>query len=127
MERLMTDTFNALELAVLDWHRTYYNNDRLSAQINSAILVERDWTKHGFYINFEIDKQLPTLILNDFSVLNHHGANWPLIGPFIHSPYIDIEAGSELWGKEGYIYCIEMFTFGDFFNENIGEFILSYP
>ena len=122
----MTDTFNALELAVLDWYRTHYNNDRLTAQINSARLVERDWTKHGFYITFEIDKQLLALILNDFSGLNHHGARWPLIGPFIISPDIDIEAGSMLWGKDGYINCIEMFTFGDFFNEKISEFILSF-
>ena len=33
--------------------------------------------------------------------------------------------GSILWGSEGYINCIEMYGFGDYFREDIREFELS--
>jgi hypothetical protein len=111
--------FNKLELAILEWLRKNYNHRQLSAQIDTARFVKRNWTKVGFFVYFEVSKELEPIDLRDF------GTNgWPIDGPFLESEDIENGGDSIIWGKEGYLNCIEMFAYGDFFNEQVTNFEL---
>ena len=79
--------------------------------------MKRNWTKVGFYVDFEVPKNLAPL---DMTIFKH----FPIEGPTIESDDIELYGGAILWGKDGYIDCIEMFCFGDFFNKEIHEFNL---
>jgi hypothetical protein len=89
-----------------------------SAQIESARLVKRNWTKVGFYVDFEVSRDASPLNLNDF------GGHWPISGPQLRSADIQFGGGSILWGKDGRANCIEMYAHGDFFNEDVRVFEL---
>src|SRR5436190_24205396 len=115
----MPEDFNELELAILTWFRMHYKNERLSAQIESAKFLNREWTKVGFFVKLKISTELPPIDLRDF---NDH---WPIDGPNIQSADIEHGGGSILWGKEGYIDQIEIYAFGGYFNEKVNEFSLS--
>ena len=115
---MMSEDFNKLELAVLAWFKNHYKDKHLSAQIESAKLINREWTKVGFWIYFTVSNETPQIDLNDFQ------DHWPINGPSIQSTDIQHGGGSILWGKDGYINCIEMYAFGDYFNEQVKEFIL---
>lgn len=106
--------FTDLERAVLDWYLKHYQDKSLTEQIRSARFIKREWTKVGYYTSFEVNKSLPKL--------THE---FPLDGPGIISPQIDIEALTLLWGEEGYISCIEMVSYGEAFGEIVSEFKLS--
>lgn len=41
---LPANDFNVLERAVLDWLKTRYDNERLSAQVDAALFNRREWT-----------------------------------------------------------------------------------
>ncbi len=82
----MFEDFNDLERTILNWFRTHYNNERLSAQIASVKVLDRRWTKVGFYIDLKVSKKLPVIHLSDFE------GSWPIHGPAIFSP--DIENGA---------------------------------
>ena len=112
--------FNKLERAVLEWYKEHYQNKELSAQIDAAKFVRREWTKVGFYVAFEVPRSLDAVDMNKV------GGNWPVDGPHIESPQIDIGALCLLWGKEGYMNCIEMVAYGENFAENVEDFELRY-
>ncbi len=67
----------------------------------------------GFYVDLEVDKSLPTLKMEDY------GGNFPISGPGIESEDIHHGGGSLLWGRDGYIDCLEMFAYGDYFKEQV--------
>ena len=99
--------FNDLERAVLAWMIQKYENPELTAQINSAVFRRREWTEVGFYIYFDVPKELAPIDLGQF------GGNWPIQG-----------AVSMVWGTDGLANCIEMAAFGSYFNEHVREFQL---
>ena len=99
----MTD-FSKLELAILEWLRKNYNHRQLSAQVDAAKFVKRDWTKVGFFVYFEVSKELEPISLSDF------GDGWPIDGPFLESKDIEYGGESIIWGTDGYIDCIEMYA-----------------
>lgn len=111
--------FNELEAAVLNWCSRHYANERLTAQVESARFIKREWTVVGFYVYFDVSHELSPLDLKDFN-------GWPIGGPNIRSPDVHYGGGTMLWGwdREGYINCIEMFAFGDQFNEHVRVFSL---
>ena len=115
----MADDFNELELAVLEWFKRTYTISQLTAQIEDARLLKRDWTGAGFYVHFEVSRELEPINLDDFE------GHWPINGPSIRSDDIQYDGGTILWGTDGYIDCIEMYAFGLFFNEKVNEFVLS--
>jgi hypothetical protein len=114
----MPEGFNELETAILNWFQDHYANRELSAQIESARLVKRKWTKVGFYVDFEVSRDALLIDVNDF------GGHWPINGPQLQSADIQFGGGSLLWGKDGRADCIEMYAHGDFFNEDVGVFEL---
>jgi hypothetical protein len=75
----MPEGFNELETAVLNWFQDHYANRELSAQIESATLVNRNWTKVGFYVDCEVSKDVLLIDVNDF------GGHWPINGPQLQS------------------------------------------
>lgn len=109
------DGFNRLEIEILNWIKEHYNDKLLNSQINSAKFVKREWTKVGYYVNFEIDKSLGKI---DFKSSN-------INGPFIKTTEIQDGGGTIIWEKDGFIKCIEMFAYGNSFNEEISDFELT--
>lgn len=111
------DDFNALEKAVLEWIGNEYDDPILNEQIKHAKFVKRQWTGAGSFIYFEVPNILAPL---DPAVFE----SFPFGDVTIVSEDIDLCGAAILWGKNGYINCIEMFCFGDFFNEEIRQFKL---
>ena len=113
------DSFSELESAILEWFKHTYANDQLNAQIDTAKFLKRVWTRVGFYVYLEVPKELDTINLNDF------GKKWPINGPEITSNDIQYGGGTILWGKDGHITCIEMYSYGKYFNKVVNKFELS--
>ena len=114
----MVEDFNELEVAILEWFKFTYANAQLTEQIESAKFLRRDWTGVGFYIYIEIPRQLQPIHLDDFE------GHWPIDGPNLASDDIQYGGSSILWGTDGYIDCIEMYAYGEFFNKTVNEFKL---
>ena len=110
--------FNNLETQIFEWFKNKYPDSILAQQLDSAKLCNREWTKVGFWVEFEVDKNLPKL---DMKV---YGGGFPIDGPEIKSKDVDCDGGSLLWGKDGYINCLEMYAHGDYFKEQVGDFEL---
>ena len=109
----MPQGFNELETSILRWMQDYYGNPALSAQIESAKLVKRKWTGVGFYVYLDVSRETLPVDVDDFE------GWWPIRGPDLRSEDIHLEGSSILWGEGGWIDCIEMFAYGDFFNEDV--------
>ncbi len=43
----MSNGFNKLELAILEWLKTIYNDQDLSVQVDLANFSKREWTKYS--------------------------------------------------------------------------------
>jgi hypothetical protein len=99
---------NRLEKAVLNWVSENSDNSALTAQIATATLTKREWTKVGFHIEITVDSNCSAVDLS-----------FPISGP-------EIEHGacSLIWGKNGYINGIELAAYGDFFGEVVSQFSL---
>jgi hypothetical protein len=91
----MPEGFNEFETAILRWFQLHYGHRELSAQIQSARLVKRNWTKVGFYVNFEISRKASPINLNDFA------GHWLIFGPQLRSADIQLGGGLMLWGQDG--------------------------
>ncbi len=115
----MSQDFNELETAVLNWLKRTYAYAPLSAQIDSAKLSKREWTKVGFFVYLDVPKNLEPISLDNL------GGYWPLDGPHLKSNDIEFGGDTILWGTDGYIDCIEMFAYGSFFNESVVAFELT--
>ena len=115
----MPEGFNELETAILVSFQRHYRNERLSAQIESARFVERHWTGVGVFVSFEVSKELPSVDLNDFRDY------WPIDGPGLRSADIQNGGATMLWGEGGYADCMEMYAYGDYFNEHVKDFELT--
>lgn len=112
----MDSGFNNLEKAVLQWVIEHYKDPIVTAQIQTARLVHREWTKVGFWVQLEVSKDVTPIDDTD---------GLPINGPLIHSNDIDYAGLSLLWSNGGYINEIEMAAYGDFFNEYVSDFTLS--
>jgi hypothetical protein len=111
--------FTEFELAVLHWFQTHYGNAALWAQIDAASLVRRNWTGVGVYVYLDVSTKLAPLDLAQF------GCHWPIDGPQLDSSAIEYGGGAILWGKAGFIDCIEMNAYGGYFRELVPDFNLS--
>ena len=105
---------NKLEEAVLKWVSKNSDNSVLINQLETAKLKEREWTKVGFHTQLELDKSCEPLDLS-----------FPIDGPQIESKDIEHGGGSLIWGEQGYVSGIELYSYGSSFKEHITEFKLS--
>ena len=115
----MAEGFNKLETAILDWFKHAYPDAHFMAQIEAARFLKRNWTGVGFFTDIEVARDLPPVNLANL------GGVWPINGPHLVSADICDEGDTLLWGAEGYIDCIEMYAYGEFFNEMVTQFQLS--
>lgn len=104
---------NRLEKAVLNWVSESTGNPALSAQIATASLTKREWTKVGFHIDLAVDGNCLPVDLS-----------FPISGPEIESSVIENGACSLIWGANGYIKGIELSAYGSFFGEVVSQFSL---
>ncbi len=116
----MSEGFNALEQAILEWFKRVHNNPGLSAQIDSAKLKSREYTGIGFFVDFDVSRELRPVDLRAFG-------GSPIDGPIIHSPDISIGALTELFVSDGYIDELEIIAIGDHFAEQLDTFELTSP
>jgi len=106
--------FNELERSVLDWIAKHQQDPDLVMQIKSSKLSERKWTKVGFYLTLEVPRDLKPYKITE--------QNFQINGPKIESSDIDLGGGALLWGKDGYINQLELFSNGSFFNEQVKNY-----
>ena len=104
--------FSRLEQDIFEWVKGKYPKSTFATQLASARLISRRWTHVGFYVDFAVDKSLPKLKMEDY------GERFPISGPGMESEEIHHGGGSLLWGKDGYIDCLELFTYGDISKRN---------
>jgi hypothetical protein len=116
MKKLDRNEFSKLEVSLIDWFKKNSSDANLLKQLDSLRYSNTEYSGAGFFVNFNVDKSL--LPITDISTL----ATFPLCGPYITSESIDNLAGSLLWESEGYLYMIEIDSYGDFINENITDF-----
>ena len=120
--------FNKLEKAIFEWAENKYKDERLTAQLQAAILRERRWTKVGFFVYIDVPRTLePIDIARIGSQVNTNKGvitryEWPIEGPILESPGIEHGGGSVFFGKNGYLDNLEIYSFGDKFDENLDEF-----
>jgi hypothetical protein len=112
----MSENYNKLEKAIIDHLIEQYPGTALSDQLSSAQFKSREWTKVGFYVDFEVDRDLVKINFENC------GGNYPVDGPTLISEGIEHGGGCLIWGKDGYLDCIELFAYSSYFNENIGDF-----
>lgn len=103
--------FSRIEQEILKWFQRKFSDTALDRQIESAKLTEREWTKVGFYVNFQVNGELDKC-----------AEAFPITGPSIRSKDIHLGGGSLLWGEGGYLNCLELYAYGDFFKEEIEDF-----
>jgi len=103
--------FNRLEREVFKWFHSKYKDSVISRQLDTAKLTHREWTKVGFYVNFQVDRNL-----------KKWDRPFPIDGPEIKSNDIEHGGGSLLWGEDGYLNCLELYAYGNFFREEVEEF-----
>jgi hypothetical protein len=115
----MPEDFNALEKAVLNWLSHHSADSRLSLQLDAAQFVRREWTGVGFFTHFVVPREIEPI---DPKKLK---GGIPIHGPLLNSPDIEYGGGSLLWEEEGFVDCLEMYAFGDFFHETVTEFELT--
>ncbi|MBU6321318.1 MAG: hypothetical protein KGI78_00475 [Patescibacteria group bacterium] len=111
--------FNELEKAILKWCSEKYEDSALTSQLVSASFKKREWTKVGFYTYFDVPRTLQPV-----ASISMARRGFPITGPFIESPDIEFGGGSLLWGKDGYIDCLELYANGGSFKEHVGQFHL---
>ena len=103
--------FNRLEREIFKWFQSKYKDSAISRQLDTAKLTHREWTKAGFYIHFQVDR---------------NSGKWdrpfPIDGPEIKSKDIEHGGGSLLWGEDGYLNCLELYAYGNLFKEEFEEF-----
>lgn len=88
----------------------------LRRQCKNAIIIKRENTGVGFFIDFEIPKDIPRTKKNVFE-----------IGDLIADiPGIENEAGFILFIKDGQIKLLEGYTYGEKWPEKIQNYNLKY-
>lgn len=110
--------FNRLEQDIIDWFKEKYPQSILANQLTTAYLVSRRWTRVGFYVDIEVDKSLPRL------GMDQSGGHFPIRGPGIESEEVHHGGGCLLWGKDGYVDCLEMYAYGEYFKEEVQNYKL---
>jgi hypothetical protein len=110
--------FNRLEIDIFEWFKEKYPLSTLANQLATAKFVSRRWTRVGFYLDFEVDNNLPRLDMAEY------GGHFPINGPGIESEDVHNNGGCLLWGKDGYADCLEMYAFGDYFKEEVTDYRL---
>ena len=104
-------TFNDFEKAILEWFVTTYNDDNLTAQIRSARLIKRNYNSAGFYLDIELGESAPMLSVESLLKINNKKYKWPISGPtFGETEDIEHGGGALMWGEDGYIDCIEIYS-----------------
>ena len=115
--------FNNLEKKVIEWYVSHFPKTAVSAQLESASLKKREWTRHGYYIYFDIDHRPEPSFEKERSPL----VKIPIPGPIIKSTSIDEDGGCLLWAENGFLTALEMYANGDSFAENVSDFSLVDP
>ena len=109
--------FSILETAILLWVAGHYDDTALQAQ-NSTICFEKlELSGVGSYTHVHAAPGVGMVEISRFG-------GWPLKGPEIRSVSIEHGAGSLIWGKDGFINCIEICGYGDRFDEAVFDFHL---
>ncbi len=113
----MTTDFEA---AVLAWIAARTADEALRAQLNTARVVEREWTRVGCYSKLATSSDAPPSIAP-------HSTRGPVSGPYFDSEIELNHGGTLIWMHEGRAARLEIYANGDSFPEDhaaLGKFEL---
>lgn len=106
---------NDLEISILQWIADRTADPALRSQINTVIVIKREYTGTGWFIDLTVPDPVtpidPTL-------------NSPILGPCIRSPQIEADGESLLFHENGIIKQLEMYSRGGHFGEKLSEYKL---
>ena len=111
--------FTDLESAIVNWYISFYQDRALSEQLRSARIVKRQWTEVGWIVDLQVPKTAVLIIPNE-----QGDGKWPIEGPQIRSWSLPQDAGVILWGEQGLVNCLEMFSYGSVFPKELSQFEL---
>ena len=114
--------FTDLESAIVNWFISFYQDTALTEQLRGARVIERKWTKVGWYVDLSVPEKAVPIVANELGY-----GRWPIEGPHIRSSSLPRDAGVILWGEQGLINCLEMFAYGSDFPMELGPFELIKP
>lgn len=107
--------FSTLEIEILNWIKSKYQNPILTEQINNVAILKREYTGVGWFIDLQVSdsiKPFPTTFSN------------PIDGPFIRSLHIEYDGGSILFHDNGYITLLELYSNGGKFEKELSDYKL---
>ena len=110
---MTTETFTALERALLDWIAAESGSDLLTAQLSSAALKRRDYTRTGFFIYLSAPEELAPV-----------EAGTRPVCPLITSAALYDGAGCNLFLRDGRLHYLEIYARGGFLPEQLDRFEL---
>ena len=106
--------FTELETAVLNWMAENINVPHLAEQIRASTATAREYTNIGFFISLFVPLDVPAI-----------EAKSPITGPTIMSPGIEYDGGTLIFlDKGGRIMTLELYAYGNRFDEKVTDFTL---
>lgn len=112
--------FSRLEEAILAWFVDRCEDPAVVDHLRAARLKSRDHTGVGLFVHLDCLGEIPPAA---------EGASdsYPLPGPDISCAKLPHGAGSVLFVTEGIPDVLEIFSYGDSFSDELGDFKLSDP
>ncbi len=109
--------FTPLEKQILGWYRGNFPIPALTAQIDNAIVADRQITEEGLFLQLQVANIIPSL---EPDTLKQN----PVKGPRIIGSEIDSLNRCDLLIRNGRLKILRIFSSGTQFTENLEEFEL---
>lgn len=110
-------SFTVFEQAILDWYVSEYHDKALSAQLRAAKLLKRKYDGVGFSLSLEVSRSFGPVDAKELGqvTVEKDGTRtvtlWPILGPELgDSPDITLGGGCLLWGEDGYVNRLEIYS-----------------
>ena len=113
----MSEPLSRIQLEILAHIAARMNDRAFSAQMQAASVAGREFTDVGLYSALALSNRdcLPALT----------SQGNPLRGPLIASPVLEHGASSLLWQRDGFLDCIEIVAFGNYYPQTEFDYSLS--
>jgi hypothetical protein len=112
----MTGALSRLERDILAHVAGRIRDRAFSAQVEAAYIAGREFTGVRVYAALALSSR-------DSLPLTRHKS--PLRGPLIASPILEHGASSLVWDTNGFLVCIEIVSFGNYYPQTEFDYSLS--
>ena len=107
--------FTVLEKSIFQWIADRYSDSALRSQIEKAVVLKREYTGTGWFVDLEVPE--PRTLLD--SKLGS-----PIDGPNIRSPQIEGDGRAMLFHENGVIKLLEIYGNGSHFERDVSQYKL---